>query len=145
MEHTTAITQIEKIYTEYIAAVKKIKSERKFTDGLMGFGTREDSFPCHNEFIEKLKNELNTIAQNTPSQAEAAEVLKYIYEAPIKNKGFQSAYWMMMAAHSVTECLFPLISDEQALEIAKWYAEIYPKWERLPAQDKVLKALRKHK
>ncbi len=145
MEHALITARIDEIYAEYVAAVKKIRSKRKFTDGLMGFGAREDSFPCHNEFIDKLEDELNKIASSTPAQTEVADVLRYVYEAPLNNKDCQSAYWMMMAAHSLTECLFHLISDEQALELAKWYAEAYPKRERLPAQDKVLKALQNHK
>ncbi|HNX64517.1 MAG TPA: hypothetical protein PKI60_04935 [Oscillospiraceae bacterium] len=141
MESAPIIGQIVSIYDEYVAAVKKYKSERKFTDGLMGFGTKEDSFPCHNDFVQKLSDELNIIAQSGSTQEEADEVLRFIYEAPLNNKKYQSAYWMMMAVHSLTEGLFPLISDEQAAELAKWYAEIYPPYDRLPAQIKILKAL----
>lgn len=141
MESSPIIGQIISIYDEYVAAVKKYKSELKLTDGLMGFGTKEDSFPCHNDFIQKLGSELNEISQSSPTQTEADEVLRFIYEAPLNNKKYQSAYWMMLAAHSLTECLFPLIFDEQAGELAKWYAEIYPPYDRLPAQIKILKAL----
>ena len=141
MESNAAIGQIVSIYDEYVAAVKKYKSELKFTDGLMGFGTKEDSFPCHDDFVKKLSNELNVIVQSGSTQEEADEVLRFIYEAPLNNKKYQSAYWMMLAAHSLTECIFPLISYEQAGELARWYAGIYPPYDRLPAQIKILKTL----
>lgn len=142
MERTPIIERIDKIYAEYVAAVEKIKSECKFTDGLMGFGAREDSYPCHDDFTQKLSDELRIIIQSAPTQIEAAEVLRYIYEAPLNNKERQSVYWMMMAVHSLTECLFPLISDELAIELAGWYAQLYQPHERLPVQNKILKALR---
>lgn len=141
MERSPIIARVSKIYAEYVSDVEKIKSERKFTEGLMGFGTREDSYPCHDDFIQKLSDELSAIAHSTPTQNEAAEVLRYIYEAPLNYKERQSVYWMIMAAHSLTECLFSLISDELALEIARWYAEAYPSCERLPVQNRILKIL----
>lgn len=141
MERTPIIGQIVDIYDEYVAAVKKYKSEQKLTDGLMGFGTKEDSLPCHNDFIQKLSNKINIITQSSPTNTEAAEVLRLIYEAPLNNTKYQTAYWMMMAAHSLTEGLLPLISDEQAAELSGWYAEVYPPYDRLPAQKKILKAL----
>ena len=133
--------EIRTIYEDYLSDVIHLEATRKPTDGLMGFGTKEDSFPCHDDFVKKLSNELNVIVQSGSTQEEADEVLRFIYEAPINNKKYQSAYWMMMAVHSLTEGLFPLISDEQAAELAKWYAEIYPPYDRLPAQIKILKTL----
>lgn len=136
-------SSIEKVYSEYISAVETIKSNRKFSDGLMGFGKREDSYSCHDEFYQKLNDEVLAITKDMQSQSEVFDVIMFIFQAPIKNKNNTSVYWMMMAAHSLTENLFSIISGNQAAELFRWYNHTYPHYERMPNQDKMLKVLKK--
>lgn len=136
-------SSIENVYSEYISEVEKNNSKRKLSDGLMGFGKRADSYSCHDEFYQKLNDEILAITKDTELQSEVFDVIMFVFQAPLKNKNNTSAYWMMMAAHSLTENLFPMISGNKAAELLHWYTETYPRYERLPNQDKMLKVLKK--
>lgn len=133
---------IVRIYSEYIFATEKLNNERNFADGFMGFGKKEDNNSCHDKFYTHLEEELSALTKTSLSQTELVEILKYIYIIPFENRKNVSAYWMMIAAHSLTECLIPLLSKENAERFAEWYGKIYPRNKRLPVQNKILKLLK---
>lgn len=133
---------IEKIYRRYIEALCGARSAGSFTDGLMGFGKSDDSYPCHDEFYDSLDAEITSLtAKMTPQ--EAAEALEYICFAPLDSKDDNSAYWMMIAAHSLAARLVPLADESAAAELAGRYEAAYPRHERLPVQNELLKQLKK--
>ena len=54
-----------------------------------------------------------------------------------------SAFWMLKAVHGLTLDLIGHLSPADAAELLKAYKDTYPRPERLPAQKKVLAALKR--
>ncbi len=144
MAENTDISQIvTAIYEKYFAAVDEILSKKEPFDGLFGIGKRMDSYPCHDEFFESLKQALENATNENVDSENIFSALKYIYEVTLTHANEPSVYWMLIAAHSLTECVFVLLSRENAAELYKWYADAYPRMTRLPAQKEVVKKLNK--
>lgn len=68
-------------------------------------------------------------------------MLTYIYLAPKENPEPSVAYWMLMTVHGLTLTLIEQLRWEDAEALWGEYRAAYPRWERLPAQEKVLSAL----
>ena len=131
------ISEIRQIYAEYLIEVKKLEAKRKPTDGLMGFGKRVDQDPCHERFAERLEQRLKDIENMSPSSEEAGAVLRYVISAPQEEKALLSAYWMLLAVQGYTDGLISFLSKEAAKELYELYADLYPKFKRMPVQQKI--------
>lgn len=127
------------IYDNYIDEVLKVHRESKPADGLFGMNKKDEI--CHDEFARNISKELKTIAQSYPSQA--AQALGFIYDAPLHYNQLQSAYLMTVAVHALTEDLIELLTSEQAKALFEKYENDYPHRNRMPAQEKLIKALSK--
>ena len=134
---------IVRIYDSYFTSLNEQISEQSISDGLMGMGRKEDSLPCHDKFYTSLSAELTAFTDSSPCDTEVESIVKYILEAPLLHTEPKSAYWMMLAAHSLTEGLIAALSDEAAERLAAWYGKAYPRHERLPAQKKLLKMMQR--
>ena len=62
---------------------------------------------------------------------------------PTEHREPLSAYWMLLAAHGTVLDLIPMLSPADAAELMKEYGKLYRRWERLPVQKNVIKALQK--
>jgi len=115
-----------------------LQASLKPTDGLMGFGKRADSDPCHARFSDRLELKLREIAEQAPSSQETAELMRFVYEAAKKSKEDVSAYWMLVAVHGHTAVLIPLLSSADATELSRLYLDRYPKYSLLPMQKRLV-------
>lgn len=129
-------------YETYFDELKRLKEERKPGDGLLGFGKRPDSDPCHDRFAEELKKALDTFTAGAPASETVRRVLRYVYEKPLFHRDNNLAYWMLLAVHGLTEKLVPLLSEEDAAELTAWYTKAYPKRVLLPVQKRLAAQLR---
>lgn len=143
MGERTLPPEIARIYGAYFDELKRLAAERKPGDGLLGFGKRPDSDPCHNRFAGELEEALDAVAAGAPSSGTVRTVLRYIYEGPLVHADNALAYWMLLAVHGLTDRLIPCLTLEDAAELSVWYAEAYPKRVRLPAQKRLAAQLRK--
>lgn len=142
MDNTYFMREIRRIYDEYIEETIRLEKDRKVTEGLMGMGRGLGSHPCHDRFPERLEQVLDALAASAPSSADAAEILAYMYDAPLKNKGNKLAFWMLQAVHSLTDRLIGFLTPEDAAALSALYAESYPTTARVPAQKKIAALLR---
>jgi len=133
---------LRQIYADYLNDLAEFRAKLKPTDGLMGFGKGLKDAPCHAEFAERLEKALAAFADGTPSPAETAEALGFIFDAPQEYGETSSAYWMLIAVHSLTEALVRFLTPEDASAIHARYVEQFPKHSLLPAQAKLIEALR---
>jgi len=125
------------MYGDYLIDIKSLESKRKPTDGLMGFGKRADQDPCHERFAERLEQKLKDIENEPPSSEKACAVLRYVFNAPQEEKDALSAYWMLFAVHGLTDGLIRFLSKEDAKGLSELYADLYPKYKRMPVQQKI--------
>lgn len=132
---------IRKIYDSYFEKALAAEQNRKPTDGMFGIGKKPGDDPCHAEFAAELEAALNTYKEESPASAEVRELLDFMYQLPKSHEEPKSIYWMLIAVHGLTAILIPLLGQSDAAALRKSYAAAYKRWERLPVQQKVLRAL----
>ena len=93
--------------------------------------------------MEDLGALLKAYAGEEHPPAETRELLAYIYAAPREHREPLSAYWMLLAVHGLTPDLAAALPREDAAILRRRYEADYPRRVRLPAQKKVLAALKK--
>lgn len=131
------ILEIKQIYGDYLIDIKNLEAKRKPTDGLMGFGKRDDYDPCHERFSDRLEQKLKDIENEPPSSEKACAVLRYVFNVPQDEKGSLSAYWMLIAVHGFADGLISFLSKEDAGGLSELYEDLFPKYKRLPVQQKI--------
>ena len=138
----TGLGEIKRICFEYIAAAEKLEEERKPADCLFGMGKKPADDPCHDRFAEELRAALGEIVSRGADTAEAKAILSYLYRLPKEHTEPFSIFWMLNAVHGLTVPLIGSLSREDAVSLRKQYASDYKRWERLPVQEEVMKALK---
>ena len=133
---------IQGICEGYIAYAEELERKRKPTDGLLGMGSKPADDPCHDRFAEDMEKALNDMASQSPSSETVYSVLSYIYHLPVQHREPASIFWMLCAVHGLTLDMTKLLGTDDALALKKQYSADFSRWERLPAQQKVYKALK---
>ena len=118
-----------------------LQASLKPTDGLLGFGKRADADPCHARFSDRLELKLREISEKALSSGEAAELMRFVFEAGEIREDGPSAYWMLVAVHGHTDVLIPLLSPMDAWNLYRLYLDRYPKYSLLPVQKSLAKHL----
>ena len=134
---------IRALYEAYIAQVERLERDRKPGDGLLGLGSAPKDDPCHDRFATELEALLKEMRAQWPAPDVVRDVLTYVYRAPSEHREPQSLYWMLRAVHGLTVELVPLLLPTDAKELRDAYAKEYRRWDRFPAQKRVLAALEK--
>ena len=65
-----------------------------------------------------------------------------MYEIPLRHRDNSLAYWMLLAVQGLTAELVSHLGARDASELLRWFRDAYPRFERMPAQKKVLSALK---
>ena len=137
----TRLEELERLYGEYLARAHEAEANRKPLDGAFGFGKKSEDDPCHARFAQELETLLRSAAEEGIDPGELHAMLSYIYRAPKENREPLAAYWMLLAVHGLTLDLAGQLRREDAGALWGEYRAAYPRWERLPAQKRVLAAL----
>lgn len=137
-----SLQDIQNVYHTYFDAVQKAEQNRKITDGMFGFGKKPADDPCHTEFLETLRRMLTNETDEKTDSQHIREILSYIYVSPAEHPEPQSAYWMLIAVHGLTNGLIPLLSKPDASSLLETYSKTYRRWERLPVQKNIIRLLK---
>lgn len=136
------LDRIQGLYADYAAEFQRLEQNRRMGAGMFGLGGGPKDDPCHERFAKDLERLLREGADECPEQAES--VLEFIWFAsPARPEGWDAVSWMWLAVHSMTVELVGHISPEAAGRLRERYENAYPRRERLPAQKKVISALKK--
>ena len=133
---------IRKIYDSYFEKALAAEKNRKPTDGMFGIGKKPGDDPCHAEFAAELETAIRAYSETQPSSPQVRELLKFMYQIPKSHEDPKSIYWMLVAVHGLTAELIPLLSAQDADALKTCYAAAYKRWERLPVQQQILRALK---
>ena len=139
----TGLAEIRSLYQKYLDEAERAERERKPGDGLFGVGKKPSDDPCHERFASDLETALRDFAAQEPDSQRTREVLSYIYRSPAEHKKPASAYWMLCAVHGFTPELTGRLNKEDAAALFTQYAKDFPRWERLPVQQRVYAALKR--
>ena len=134
-------TAILKIYDSYFEKALAAEKNRKPTDGMFGIGKKPGDDPCHTEFAEVLEAALKEFAASAPDSAAVSELLAYMYGIPKEHQDPKSVYWMLIAVHGLTAELIPRLGKDEAEVLYREYGAAYRRWERLPVQQQIYRAL----
>ena len=134
---------VRQIYLQYAADADAAERRHSPADGLFGLGKRAADDPCHTAFLESLSAALTAFRQENPDSAAVREVLACIYEAPAAHRQTPAVYWMMIAAHGLTAELTGCLNKEDAAALHSAYGRQYRRWERLPVQREIFRALKR--
>lgn len=135
------VAPVRELYEAYAAEAERLERERKPGQGIFGLPGGPKDHPCHEQFGLRLEALLARIAAQEPSSDELRPMLEYIYRAPREHRSPQTVYWMFQAVHGLTAALAEKLDPADARALQDEYAKTYRRWERLPAQKKVLAAL----
>lgn len=136
------ITEWNALYRNYVETVARLERERKPGEGIFGFKGGPKDHPCHEQFAQDLTGLLEAFRTEQPDSASVKEALQQIYRAPRAEGVPQTAYWMLLAVHGLTENLTELLTEEDAAELLAEYTAAYPKREWFPAQKQLVKKLK---
>lgn len=144
MDKTEPLNEARRLYETYEAKFQAQEQKRKPLEGAFGLGGGPRSYPCHDEFAEQLKALLDSPEAGSLSPERTRQLLEYIYFAPARHPdGRDAVYWMKLAVHGLTTDLLSRLEPEDAGAIYAAYQNAYPRRNRLPAQETLLKALKK--
>ena len=135
--------ELELLYENYLDKVDDLEKNRPLGAGIFGMKGGPADDPCHDRFASDVSELLGRLAESGPKPGEVQDALRKIFFEPKKHVNLKTAYWMLLAVHSMTLDLIGLLTREEAEELLREYCKEYPRWERLPVQKKVIDRLEK--
>ena len=137
----TAVQALLACMGEYDRAMRKVASELRFGDGLLGLGRDPKKDPCHMKFYEAVGAVVEQMAQRELTAQEAGEAARFLLQLGWEERYHSLTLPMREAIQGHVRPLVPFLAAEEAGELAAWYAQVYPRRRRLPVQSQLLKAL----
>ena len=138
----TWLSRLEALVHDYVEEVQALERNRKIGDGLFGLRPGPADNPCHDRFAADVKRLLEDCRDSSPNSGECAQVLRTLFTAAEPWRELRSAYWMLIAVQGFGMELIDRLDHADAAALAERYTAQYPRHERLPVQDKLLKKLR---
>ena len=135
------LTAMENLRAQYLETVRELERNRKPMEGILGMKGGPADDPCHDRYAESLRTVLTEFAGTKPDSGDLCRVLAELCAVPPRNAP-KSAYWMLIAVHSFALELVGGLNGEDAGALRRSYTRDYPRWERLPVQEKLLTALK---
>lgn len=136
------LAAIASLYEAYLDEFHRLEQKRRPMEGVFGIGNGPQNYPCHEKFAQDLERMLKDLAGQALSSEQAGQVLRYIYcTAPVRWKSENTVYWMMLAVQGLTDDLIERLDASTAKTLCEEYQRLYPRYQRLPVQNKVFSAL----
>lgn len=141
----TPLMEMQALYQAYVDKALKLEQERQPGQGLLGFGAKPADDPCHEIFVQQMKETASAFArQGLPSQ-DVQAMIGFMLHAPHMYREPQSVYWTLVAAQAAALPLIERIGKEDAARLQQKFARDFRPWQRLPVQKEVFRALEKRK
>ena len=127
---------------QYEEAMDKVIARLRPGDGLLGLGRDPKRDPCHMAFYEAVGETVARFAGEELAAEEAFQAARFLLSlTQVERRNLVRPMMEAVQGHALP--LIPLLEPGQAEELAHWYGAHYPKRQRLPVQDKVMRALEK--
>ena len=139
----TPLEELRQIYEEYDQKARKVRSKASRFAGAFNLGDDPRKHGCHEDFYDNVGQWVDTFLKTRPTEQEVLSAVHWILEAADANRD-TDVYWMMYAAQSHVKALIPRIPREACRKLLEWYEETYPALDRLPAQQEIVRQMRKH-
>lgn len=133
---------LDQAFADYRRDLETYERTRKPTDGLLGFGRSLKDDPCHDRFDERVKQAVDGLCAAPPSPEDAERAVRALILWDDDPSWPLAAQWMLRAIERHSLPLIPFLSREAAASLCRAYAGRYRRWERLPVQQDIYKALK---
>lgn len=136
------LAAVVSLYEAYLDEFHRLEQSRRPLEGAFGIGNGPQNHPCHEKFAQDLERMLKDLSAQAPSSEQAGQVLRYIYcTAPLRWESETAVYWMMLAVQGLTDELIERLDTSTAKILCEEYQRLYPRYQRLPVQNRILSAL----
>lgn len=136
------LEEIVSLYEAYLEEFRRLERNRRPMEGVFGIGNGPQNYPCHGKFAQDLERMLKDLSAQALSSEQAGQVLRYIYcTAPVRWESVTTVYWMLLAVHGLTGELIERLDASTAKALCEEYRRLYPRYQRLPVQNRVFSAL----
>lgn len=136
------LAELEQAFRDYREDLDKAEKKRRVTDGLLGFGRTLGDDPCHERLDERVARLAADIREREPSPADAERAVRLLLEPDRTKPWPDAAQWMLRAIERHSIPLIPFLARKNAGEFLRDYGARYKRWDRLPAQQQVFRALK---
>ena len=138
-DHLAALTQA---FSDYRQDVENCQRNRKPMDGFLGFGRSLGDDPCHERFDQRVQQAVDELCAASPTPEETERAARLLLSRDDMQSWPEACQWMMRAIERHVLPLIPFLSRESAAALLREYSDRYPRWDRLPTQKAVFKALK---
>ena len=142
-ENMTPLEKIQQLYRDYILQAEELEKNKRPTDGMFGLTRKPADDVCHEQFIQHLNALMAEFRLEGIASDQLRDVLEMVFFAAQTHREPASIYWMLIAAHSATPDMIPLLNREDAKALYDQYCRVYKRGTRLPVQKKLVKELEK--
>lgn len=136
------LTELQKLYDAYLREAENVRKNTPGMQGYMGMGNDPKQNPCHMAFYRNVEEWILRFLRSNPDSAQVYDAVFYILQAADSHRN-TDAYWYYFAAQGLLKPLLPMLTAEDCRKLRCWYAEHYPKKERLPVHTDLFKILTK--
>lgn len=130
-------------YEQYEQDMKKVLAKASPADGLFGMGNDPKAHPCHDYFYEDVESWVAEFQATDPSREDVNQAVEWIVMAADAHRN-TPVYWYMYAAQQLAAPLIEKMDPQRCEALVRWYDHAHKKLERMPAQQRLYKLLRKH-
>ena len=134
--------ELENAFADYRRAVDESMKRSRPTDGLLGFGRSLKDDACHDILDRQIDLSVGKLCRSGPDEATAERAVRMLLFREDLAQWPLAAQWMLIAIQRHSLPLIPFLSPGVAAALYKAYSAQYRPWERLPAQNEILKALK---
>ena len=134
------LEQLRQIYAEYEEKLAQAQKQAGLFAGAFNMGDDPRKDACNQVFYENLGQWASEFLESKPTAEDAAQAVQWILEYPAQHQG-SGTYWMTYAAQKHAQNLIPMLSAQAAQQLREDFAQWYPRTERMPVQQEVLRAL----
>ncbi len=136
------VSELRQMYAQYNEKAVKARKNAPLLSGILGLSSSHKNDSCHMDFFEAVQARVEAFAAQSPSQEEMVSVIRWVLEAPVQYKK-EEGYMYMFVCIGHIRPLIPMLSKENAAQLAELLNKLHPRRERLPLQDEVYKQLLK--
>ncbi len=144
---SSVVTQLEKLYDEYLRDMERITSENlnlreAFSRLFGGSSAGPGSDSCNDRFYEGVKQLTEQLAAEGAPSGEIAEVISCIIHREHRQQCSQSALLMLQAAHGLAVPLVELLEPAASAKLSEEYSVLLKSQALLPAQKQLYEKLK---
>lgn len=138
----SCVAAMRMLRERYLDKVRELERNRKPAEGIFGLKGGPADDPCHEQYADELASLLEAFLAEGPDSGSTRRVLEELYAPPPKNDVPRSAYWMLIAVQGLCPELIEQLDTGDARELEERFSASYRRRERMPNQQKILKALK---